>query len=72
MEASCTIHSADHRKSDGWIGELAFLSVLLKPETGSPIVVAAGASKSNLFFSRMFGASAEPRFGLVPQAEPTP
>jgi hypothetical protein len=71
MEASCTFHPADHRKSDEWIGEFIFLFILLRPETGSPIVVAAGASKSNLFFSRMFGASAEPQFGLALQQRPT-
>ncbi len=67
MEASCTFHYADHRKSDEWVRDLILLSILLKPETDSPITVAAGASKSNLFFSRMFGASAEPKFSLAPQ-----
>ncbi len=53
------------------MGKIILLSILLKAEMGSPVVVAAGGSKSNLFFSRMFGASAEPRFGLAPQQGPT-
>ena len=44
--------------------EYVFLTLLLNPREGSPNVVAAGAARSNLFFSSMYGASAQPNFGL--------
>ena len=47
--------------------EILFLAFLLESDLDSPTVVAAGASRSNLFFSRMFGASAKPNFGLKPR-----
>lgn len=47
--------------------EYVFLTLLLNPREGSATVVAAGASRSNLFFSRMYGASAQPNFGLKPR-----
>jgi hypothetical protein len=50
-------------KFTGWV----FLTLLLNFPAGSPRVVAAGASKSNLFFSSMYGASAQPNFGLKPR-----
>ena len=51
-------------------GEILFLALLLTQVESSPTVVAAGASKSNLFFSRMFGASAEANFGPRPDNQP--
>jgi hypothetical protein len=47
--------------------EWVFLTLLLNPPESSPIAVAAGASKSNLFFSSVYGASAQPNFGLKPR-----
>jgi len=44
--------------------ETLFLTLLLNPDEGSPRMVAAGASKSNLFISNVYGASAEPKFGM--------
>jgi hypothetical protein len=46
---------------------LLFLSLLLNPDVGSTSTVAPGASRSNLFFSKMYGASAKPNFGLNPR-----
>jgi hypothetical protein len=46
---------------------ILFLSLLLNPDVGSPSTVAPGASKSNLFFSKMYGASVKPNLGLKPR-----
>ena len=65
MEASSHFHSVDPRESGDW-AQAIILSLLLNAVDDSPVIVAAGASKSNLFFSAMFGASAEPRFAVAP------
>ncbi len=55
---------SDHYDASRWVMETLFLTLLLNPDEGSLMMVAAGASKSNLFFSNVYGASAEPKFGM--------
>ena len=71
METTCLFTPVNHAESARWAMQTIFLALLLNPKEGSPKTVATGASKSNLFFSRMFGASAEPRFALVPKSNST-
>jgi hypothetical protein len=67
METTSLSKPGSHRESAERFRAYVFLTLLLNPYEGSPIVVAAGASRSNLFFSRMYGASAQPNFGLKPR-----
>jgi hypothetical protein len=62
MAASC--HAERSNEREKLATKILFLALLLNPEEGSPIVVGAGSSKSNLFFSNLYGSSAEPKFGL--------
>ncbi|OLE58747.1 MAG: hypothetical protein AUG17_06065 [Crenarchaeota archaeon 13_1_20CM_2_53_14] len=67
METSCLYYPADQRDGCEWVGRALFLTLLLNPDQDSRTTVATGASRSNLFFSRMFGASLERRSGLGPR-----
>jgi hypothetical protein len=67
METTSLSNPSSYRESAKRLREWVFLTLLLNPPEGSPIAVAAGASKSNLFFSSMYGASAQPNFGLKPR-----
>jgi hypothetical protein len=67
METTSLSNLGSHREPVEQFREWVFLTLLLDPQKGSPIAVAAGASRSNLFFSRMYGASAQPNFGLKPR-----
>jgi len=71
MGTKVVFNPANHWESQRRVWTSAFLTLPLDSDEGSPRVVATGASKSNLFFSRMFGASAEPRFGLTPKGQYT-
>src|SRR5260370_4345576 len=71
MEMIVVFNPANHRESVRQIWRGVFLTLLLDPHGGSPQVVATGASKSNLFFSSMFGSSAKPRFALTPKGQST-
>ena len=66
METFCLSNRADKRELERWAG-MAFLALLLHPTDESPVVWAAYASESNLFFSNMYGASADIKFGLKPR-----
>ena len=46
---------------------ILFLSFLLDNDVESKSTIAATASRSNLFFARMYGASQKPCFGLKPR-----
>ena len=67
METTSLSNPGRYRESAKRFREWVFLTLLLNPREDSPIVVAAGASRSNLFFSSMYGASAQPNFGLKPR-----
>ena len=67
METTSLSNASSYREPRLRFGEWVFLTLLLSPREDSQIVVAAGASKSNLFFSSMYGASAKPNFGLKPR-----
>jgi len=71
MGTKVVFNPANHWESQRRVWRSVFLTLPLDSDEGSPRVVATGASKSNLFFSRMFGASAEPRFGLTPKGQYT-
>ena len=67
METTSLSNPSSYQESAARFREWVFLTLLLNPREDSPIVVAAGASRSNLFFSSMYGASAKPNFGLKPR-----
>jgi len=46
---------------------ILLLAILFSQSEVAPTTVAATASKSNLFFSNMYGASADSKFGLKPK-----
>jgi len=64
METICLSIPSDHYDASSRVLETVFLALLLNPDEGSSTMVTAGASKSNLFFSSVYGASAEPKFGM--------
>lgn len=66
METVCLSNRTAQAESVEVVMEFLLLALLLKPDK-TPIVVGAGASKSNFFFSRMYGASAQSKFGLKPK-----
>ena len=67
METTSLSDPSNYRELAQRFREWVLLTLLLNPDEDSPIVVAAGASRSNLFFTRMYGASAQPNFGLKPR-----
>ena len=67
METTSLLNPSGPAEAAMKLREWVFLTLLLGFPAGSPRVVAAGASKSNLFFSSMYGASAQPNFGLKPR-----
>jgi len=67
METTSLSNTSSYLESNEGFREWIFLILLLNPREDSPTVVAAGASRSNLFFSRMYGASAKPNLGLKPR-----
>jgi hypothetical protein len=67
METTSLSKPGSHRESAERFSEWVLLTLLLSPHEDSPTVVAVGASRSNLFFSSMYGASAQPNFGLKPR-----
>jgi hypothetical protein len=67
METKSLFSASGSRETVDVDREILFLSLLLNPDVGSPSTVAPGASRSNLFFSTMYGASAKPNFGLKPR-----
>jgi hypothetical protein len=67
METTSLSNPSSYRESAKRLREWVFLTLLLNPREDSPVVVAVGASRSNLFFSSMYGASAQPNFGLKPK-----
>jgi hypothetical protein len=67
METKSLFNPSDPAESTMKFREWVFLTLLLGFPARSPRVVAAGASRSNLFFSSMYGASAQPNFGLKPR-----
>jgi len=67
METKSLLNPNSPSESTVKFTEWVFLTLLLNSPEGSPRVVAAGASRSNLFFSSMYGASAQPNFGLKPK-----
>ena len=67
METTSLSYPSSDLESTARSREWVFLTLLLNPCEDSPAVVAAGASRSNLFFSSMYGASAKPNFGLKPR-----
>ncbi len=71
METTCLFTPVNRADSARWVRITIFLALLLNIDESPPKAVATGASKSNLFFSRMFGASAQPRFALVPMSPST-
>ncbi len=46
---------------------ILLFAILLNQREAAPTTVAATASRSNLFFSNMYGASADSKFGLKPK-----
>jgi hypothetical protein len=67
METRCLSNPSSQLESAERFSEWVLLTLLLGPHEDSPTVVAVGASRSNLFFSSMYGASAQPNFGLKPR-----
>ena len=67
METFRLSNRADKRELERWAAGLAFLALLLNPIGESRVGWAAHASESNLFFSNMYGASADVKFGLKPR-----
>ena len=67
METFCLSNRADKRELERWAAGMAFLALLLNPIDESRVGWATYASESNLFFSKMFGASADIKFGLKPR-----
>jgi hypothetical protein len=67
METTSLSNPSSYRESPERFMEWIFLTLLVNPREDSPTVVAAGASRSNLFFTSMYGASAQPNFGLKPR-----
>jgi hypothetical protein len=67
METRCLFNPSGQVESAERFSEWVLLTLLLSSHEDSPTVVALGASKSNLFFSSMYGASAQPNFGLKPR-----
>ena len=64
METISLSNGPRQRDSERWVAEVLFLTLLLNPDNGSSMVLGASASRSNLFFSSVYGASAESKFGL--------
>ena len=64
METIGLSNRSPQAESERWVVESLFLTLLLNPDNSSHMVLGASASRSNLFFSSVYGASAEPNFGL--------
>ena len=67
MERKRLFTPVKHSDSARWARETLFLALLLNLGEGPLKTVASSASKSNLFFTSMYGASAQPNFGLKPR-----
>jgi len=70
METSGLYGAAVHYRPSKWAEKVLLLALLLNSNRESPVVVAAGASKSNLFFSSAYGVCAESKFALRPVDSP--
>jgi len=64
METISLSNRSRQRESGRWAAGLLFLALVLNPDNGSLMALGASASRSNLFFSSVYGASAEPKFGM--------
>ncbi len=65
MRCLCTLGSVNETSEMGL--RFVFLSFLLDRDEESKSTIAATASRSNLFFARMYGAGQKPCFGLKPR-----